>query len=180
MKALESLAEKETALYRVVEAQTGLIEEKVASLAALGVLRANEEILQAYLGLLPDPEAGLEALKRAVFLAWIGCLEPPALTGIRMSPQPVEATLASLGRAFEAGRVDSELRWMVLWYHHLADFFFTALDRYPRLRDHLSRGGVDANGPPAELRCGHGERGQMSQYWKSIADSKARRLGANG
>lgn len=175
MDTLKILSEKEAQLLRMVVAQTGTMEEKVGSLEGLGVFDAYQEILRAYLALIAEPAVGVEALKRAVFLAWYGSVEPSCFSGLRVPKGYREAAFHALGRAFEEGTADSELRWMVSWYHRIADFLFPNLEPYPHLRAHLADVGTGVDELPEEVRCGLGERGQMSDYWLSITDAKVSR-----
>ena len=67
--------------------------ETHAQLQSWGIYDEYREVHRAYAALIADPESGIEALKRALFLGWYDLGEPACLTGIFDLPAEVLAML---------------------------------------------------------------------------------------
>ena len=170
---LNSISGWEAAVLASIAGATGTPEERDAQIARSGFYGEYPAILEAYVALLDDAAGGLEALKRAVFIAWYGGVSSPWASGIRELPErAVRETVAALERRVERGAFDDELRWMLAWYHGHGPW---VLDLYgvgsavPAL--------VDGLAPDVwrEARLGAAalmNRGQMGQYWRSITSGR--------
>jgi len=176
VSVLSVLADQEEAILGVVGSLTGLMEKQHERLVELGVYAEYQAVFGGYLRLLSDPEAGAEALKRALFLSWYDLSEPACFTGVSELPSDGRyLVLEALNSAFARGAIDNDLPWMVPYYHHLTDFAFPNLNDHPVLARFLE----DAD-PESYLRARLESRqfegrGQMGRYWQSILSSPAYR-----
>ena len=126
-ETLESLAEVEGKIGLVVSSLKGTMEQKAEYLKSAGIYRKYAQIFAQYLLLAAAPKPGIEALKRAVFLAWYEVAEPACFTGI--ADLPSDSRLAVVGLVEPVVTdLDDEFRWMLAWYYLIADFAFPALD----------------------------------------------------
>ncbi|MGZ8377189.1 MAG: hypothetical protein ACXW05_07725 [Gemmatirosa sp.] len=178
---LGAIAGWEAAILASIAGASGTMEERHAQIARSGLYGEYPAILAAYQALFAHPESGAEALKRAVFVAWVGSVAPPCHTAILDLPEhALRATVGALERALARGaRDDAELRWMLAWYHGLA----------PALFDVYGSGGGDGSVADAVADCAPDawlsaslapaafmNRGQMGRYWRDLLDG--RRVGA--
>ena len=166
---LAELGSREDALYQRVLTATGLMEEKHAQLKSWGIYDEYREVHRAYAALITDPESGLEALKRALFLGWYDLSEPACFTGIFDLPAEVNRlVLGSVDRLLGEGGVDLELEWMLPFYYSITDYFFDAHRDLPLLQAFFTE--VDTTlwqrvqNSAAQFRG----RGQMGDYWLSV------------
>jgi len=151
------------------------MEEKHAWLDSLGVFEEYGEIYRAYAELASDPAAGLEALKRAVFLYWSSHCDPSCFSGLSVLDAAAgRECLRSLDHLCRRDALDGELSWMLPWYFLVAEYAFTGLDDLPALAAKLSvlaPNGWESASPPGDLRL----RGRMGEYWQSLFDNLTRR-----
>jgi hypothetical protein len=141
-----------------------------------GTYAESAAVHAAYVALAGPPRSDLEALKRAIFLAWYQRAEPGCLTGIGdLCGQALERNWAILEKAFDGSALDDELTVMLGWYQYTGygiggypaangwrecvspafRVYLVALDGSAYKRHHFSRGSLQ-------------QRGQMGEYWISI------------
>lgn len=170
MITLRDLAAWESRVQILVARTDGLLEERDRTLERTGLYAEYPAILSGYLALLDEESSAPEALKRAVFLVWYSAVEPPMLSGISELPETgVRATLDALEAACREDRIDDEMRWMLAWYHNVADF---ALLRVPGLRaveDTIARADPFAWRSAARAGDAMQDRGLLGRYWMSLA-----------
>jgi len=166
---LRELAAWEDRLAAAVAHARGTAEARDLLLAREGVYADYAAVFGSYVSLISEDADGLEALKRAAFLAWYGAVEPSFLTGIGDLPEStVRRVLEALDARCRWAPLDAELAFMVPWYAAQAE---EALLRYPGL-DAIA--GVVARASDApEARLPHDpsafeERGLMGAYWRAV------------
>ena len=164
---LDQLAERETRVAKAMEGVSGYIEDRIPQVAALGVEDEYRSIFNGYLDLIEDPEQGLEALKRAVFLAWYSFAEPSWLTGLGDLPDYKVRSLMQTLDATLAGGSDTELIEMLKYYIGVIPLPF---DQYPQLQNvqSLIRGARAEDTPRRWRPSATQGRGEMGDYWKSL------------
>lgn len=116
-----------------------------------------------------DRATALEALKRAIYLAWAASSTLPVDTGLTELPETeVRALMKTLDGAIKAGNVDEELRLMLAWYRDAFGAVFEhfgpvrSLDAF--IRD-VSSDDVRARAPAV---IATDDRGQMGRYWRGV------------
>ncbi len=174
--ALSEATKIENGLLERVRSASGTMQEKTAQLDGDGTFSAYRALVDQYLDLASDATDGMEALKRAVFIAWFECAEPGCFSGIAgISSEQRSAVLRVLDEALLRCRLDSELEWMLPWYHFIADWAFPKLEEFPAIVQFLGTSNPHAwehLGLRAEQFAG---RGQMGAYWASVVDAHSRR-----
>jgi hypothetical protein len=169
---IEELGSAEQELLRTLAKMTGTIEEKAAQLRSGDIGHRYAEIFLAYVSLATPPSSAVEALKRAMFLAWYAFSEPPVFTGLGELPEGASQRVLALIEPLVPG-LDSEFRWMLAWYYMIADFAFPTLNSCPML-DALLR-----SEDPSSWRSHRSAsdrmrgRGAMGKYWISVFASNA-------
>jgi hypothetical protein len=164
------LAEREAEIYSAVECATGLIDERFSALAAAGVFDAYAQVFREYVALLDDPEAEMEALKRAVFLLWYEVAEPGCFTGLCNLPESLSGeVLARLDATVVGEQLDAELAAMLGYYHLIADFAFSRGGSRHALNRWLAASDPEAWRTRVPVPQHPWSRGQMSLYWASIS-----------
>lgn len=174
MDALASLASEEDQLATLAGSVSGLIDEKTALLAALGVFARYQRVFDQYVAMFDEASNRLEALKRAQFLAWYDLSEPACYSGVSLRRDGEHLVL--VGDAIDAliadGGCDDELAWMLPYYHYMTDHAFPGLESQPRLADFLRRGDPERYRAvpiaPDQFRG----RGEMGAYWMSVFVSR--------
>ncbi len=173
---LNQLNRAEKELLSRVRTIDELIEEKDEQFEATGIFEDYRRIFEQYVLLITDDIDGLEALKRAVFLLWFEVAQPSFLSGIRgFSQESGNQAFACLEQYFAAGKVDHELKWMLQHYYVIAEWVFdvrhrTSTELKRMVADHQELFLTEAK---PEHFVG---RGQMGDYWASVATSNAARL----
>ena len=177
MDRLEDLARRELAILQRAEAVAGDMADADRRLREAGVYAEAAAIHAAYVELAAPPESSLEALKRAVFLAWYAEAEPPCLTGVGdLDERAVRRTHELLAEAHEAGRIDDELAAMLGYYRGVTDRHFTNSPLAGRLGFVAALEGHQREYPyPGFRERDHGSRGQMGRYWIAMVGSHAGR-----
>ena len=170
MLSLSSLAGWEDAVLASLRGASGTLEERDRQIERSGLFGEYPAILGAYVELLADPETEAEALKRAVFLVWRSGMAPAAETGIASLPEATSRTVVMhLDALVRRGAADEELSWMLAWYVAGGRFVFELYGATAALLDF-----ADATPPetwrsrpitPDTMR----QRGQMGNYWTSLA-----------
>lgn len=169
---LEGLTSIEANLQGIVASISGTIEERIARFREESVFHRYSELFLSYLALAEPPSSNVEALKRAVFLAWYELSEPTFLSGVGDVPEDARRRLVALLDSLGV-RLDDEFRWMLAWYFHLSDFAFPDLDSHPDLKVILR-----SEDPMGWIRHRHTSdrmrgRGLMGEYWISVFGSSA-------
>jgi hypothetical protein len=170
--SLDALAHWESAVRASISGATGSIDERDAQITRSGMYAEYPAIVASYLELvaLPGhPPTELEALKRAVFLAWYSLVELPVRSGIaELSESSIRRVMQDLDAAIHAGRTDDELRAMIAWYHdRLPDPFelfgpVRSLDAFvgdltaDDALERVARSPLDG-------------RGQLGDYWRAVS-----------
>ncbi len=154
-----------------IRGASGTAQERDAQITRSGMYAEYPAIFSAYLELIHlsgDAAISLEALKRAVFLAWYSFKEPSIDSGIAELPESsVRDVMQSLGSAISGRRADSELRLMLAWYHRQFGYVF---EHYGPVRDLESFVGGEAMedvGAQLGPAAGFADRGQLGVYWTS-------------
>jgi hypothetical protein len=130
----------------------------------LGIQATWEGVFGQYVAL--ARRGDLEAVKRALFLAWYEMAEPDAwyndIKGLDTElKREVYSIVDDLTRR---GRLDDELRWMLPYYYSVADIYlppgFDALEKASKVRAY-----------PWKECCRKGSfrnRGWFGSYWRGI------------
>ncbi len=176
---LDSLNSAEQQLLSQVERAIGLMEEKHEQFRQSGLFREYEKIYEAYVELIDSEGEGLEALKRALFLHWYQMAEPSCFSGLSELPENASRRVfESLERQIESEAIDFELRWMLPYYHMIAEWAFSSYSDLPNLKALLARDDSEL-WQKADLNAeDFVSRGQMGNYWRSIIEAKAARFGS--
>ena len=170
---LDAISGWEAAVLASIAGAQGTVEERDAQIARSGFYREYPAVLRAYLALLDDPSARLEALKRALFIVWCGAVEPAPRCGIHELPErDVRTTFAELESFARRGGGDDELRWMLAWYVERAPWLFEAYAASPILGHFLGDVAPDAWRAMAVAPGALMNRGQMGQYWRSVVQGR--------
>lgn len=170
--SLADLANWESRLHVLVARADGDCEARDRLFTQHGVYAEYAAVFGSYARLVSEDAEGLEALKRAAFLAWYGSVEPACLTGIADLPESgVRAVLEALDLRCREPEPDAELALMVAWYAHQEPLVF---EQYPGL---AGIGSVAARTPVSE-RLGDAEpaqftgRGLLGRYWSAVLESR--------
>jgi hypothetical protein len=169
---LSALAHWESAVLASIAGASGTIDERDAQITRSGLYAEYPTIFGSYLELARDSQdtnIALEALKRAVFLAWWSVNALPVETGLAELPESeVRELMLVLERAIHAGAVDEELRLMLAWYRETFGYPF---DHYGPVRPldefigELSSADVREQGSAVIRRH---DRGQLGRYWSRV------------
>ncbi|MEO6877661.1 MAG: hypothetical protein ABI205_04210, partial [Gemmatimonadaceae bacterium] len=112
--SLAALANWEMAVLASIRGASGTAQERDAQITRSGMYAEYPAIFSAYLELVHlsgDEAISLEALKRAVFLAWYSFKVPSIESGIAELPESsVRDVMQSLGSTIAGRRTDDELR----------------------------------------------------------------------
>jgi hypothetical protein len=170
--SLDALANWEAAVMASIQGAAGTPDERDAQITRSGMYAEYPAIFSTYLeliGLADDPATALEALKRAVFLAWYSFKEPSFDTGIAELPESsVRELMRDLDRAIANGRTDDELRWMLAWYDKVFGYVFEHFGPVRGLASFIGRlSAGDAYDRRQDLARFTG-RGQLGAYWKKV------------
>ena len=175
MLSLEALAHWESAVLASIRGASGTVDERDAQITRSGMYAEYPAIFKAYnelAGWPDEPARSLEALKRAVFLAWYAFTQIPVESGIAELPETdVRQVIDSLASALRYDEVDDELRLMLAWYRGVFGYMF---DHFGGVRglDELI-GGMTPDEARTELRrlrspADFADRGQLGHYWRAI------------
>ncbi len=177
---LGAIAGWEAAILASIAGASGTLEERHAQIVRSGLYGEYPAILAAYQALLADSGSGAEALKRAVFVAWIGTVAPPCLTAVLDLPErALRATVGALERRLRHGTDDDpELRWMLAWYHAVAPALFDVYGGDGSVADAVAGCAPDAWRSAGLTPAALANRGQMGRYWRDLLDG--RRVSAGG
>jgi hypothetical protein len=166
MLSLSALASWESVILASISGATGTIEERDAQITRSGMYAEYPAIFATYLDLAQladDPGTSLEALKRAVFLAWHAFTSPSVFTGIAELPEStVREVMHALDAAIADGRIDEELRSMLAFYNAEFGYVFQHFGPVRMLDAFVA--GVQGGGVGVDVLRFVG-RGQMGVYW---------------
>lgn len=175
MLSLEALAHWESAVLASIRGATGTVDERDAQITRSGMYAEYPAIFKAYAELAgwPDePARSLEALKRALFLAWYSFTQVPVESGIAELPETeVRELVGALNSALKYDEIDDELRLMLAWYRGVFGYMF---DHFGGVRglDELIDGMTpdDARAELKRLRspADFVDRGQLGDYWRKV------------
>lgn len=171
MLSLNAIANWEMAVLASVAGATGSIEQRDAQITRSGMYAEYPAIFAAYLELVLDGDdaESLEALKRAIFIAWYGFHAAPTVSGIAELPESaIRRLLEALDDAIATGRTDEELRLMLARYDGEFGYVFEHFGPVRALPAFIA--GIDAR-QIASLRERAREvtgRGQLGRYWASL------------
>ena len=170
MITLRDLAAWESRVASIVGRASGTLEERDRALERAGLYAEYPAILSGYLALLDDDSSAAEALKRAVFLVWYSGVEPPVVSGIAELPEiEARAVLDALDAVCRAEQADEELRWMLAWYHEVADYALLRVPGLPAVETVIAESDPLAwKGATREREQMEG-RGLLGRYWLSLA-----------
>ncbi len=131
-----------------------------------------DDVLKGYLALARD-KGDLEALKRALFLAWYYQADPEWVTGIgSLDPKTTREVLRLANDRARKGQLDSELIWMLPYFYAIVEWYLATED------DALRKISMENRylWMTACLESSFDNRGQMGEYWKSILNNQKTRV----
>lgn len=170
VQTIPELTLEEDRLCSIVMSVTGTIEEMSDQLANVGVYDAYSCVHVAYTKLAVDGD--IESLKRAIFLQWYSQSEPACFTGLgRIKEKEELYVLKLLNDLAVTDGFDEEMRWMLLHYYAITDFYFNSerniWHRSTRSLNHWLRNNKLYDTFPDEQvkRPSLAGPGQMSEYW---------------
>src|SRR4051812_13734539 len=172
MLSLSALASWEAVILASIRGASGTVEERDAQITRSGMYAEYPAIFATYLELsrlADDPATALEALKRAVFLAWHAFTAPSVFSGIAELPESaVREVMGVLDHTIAAGDADDELRSMLAWYRQEFGYVF---DHFGPVRE-LDAFICDTDPTTEHSRpvdaARYRGRGQMGSYWDSL------------
>lgn len=143
--------------------QRRVVKDRAGAYERMGVYAAWRDIFREYAQLAGHD---MEALKRALYIAWTHRSQNPLLSGIKdLDDQTVREVLSVADNLAGKDALDAELRWMLSYYYLVEPAY---LDRFDGL-EHLKQASRDEplryrrECPRASFRG----RGQMGRYWRS-------------
>ena len=105
MPSLDAIAGWESAVLASLRGAKGTLEERDRQITRAGLYAEYPAIVRSYLDLVPDERDGVEALKRAVFIVWLGTIEPSPDSGIAEIPErTAREVMQALEDRVESGR----------------------------------------------------------------------------
>jgi hypothetical protein len=163
-----ALAGWEDAILASLKGTTGTLDEKDAQVRRAGLYAEYPAVLGSYVEQLASPAERPEALKRAVFLVWLGAIEPPPLSGIAELPDGyVREVMSTLEHDARSETIDEEFRMMLAWYHSILDLPFDLLGANRFVPEIIRDVSADAwRGRFTATQFAH--RGQLGHYWRSV------------
>lgn len=162
---IERLTETEEELLARMP-QGGFFEMRHRYLVENGIYDEWRELFEKYVGLALDGD--LEALKRALFLAWFEACEPAPLSGLfDLNEQVVVTLLEYLDSKVKRDETDSELKWMLPYYYCIADWYTPKSASVDALVK-FSRQGDEKSFMEHLNQKQMVERGLLGSYWCSI------------
>jgi hypothetical protein len=172
--SLSALAHWESAVLASIRGATGSIDERDTQITRSGMYAEYPAIFASYLELLASPVDAaiqLEALERAVFLAWYSLVELPVRSGLAELPESsIRGAMQELDTVIRSGRGDDELRAMLAWYH---DRFSDPFELFGPVRS--LEAFIAGVSPEDALRlmapASLDGRGQLGDYWRRIVSA---------
>jgi len=148
---------------RWLRKQHRIVKDRATAYEEAGVYAAWRDIFQQYASL---ARHNMEALKRAIYLAWTEYSRSPLLSGVKdLDEKTVREILAIANELAKTNRLDGELQWMLAYYYLVEPQY---LERFADLK-HLKRlSRKEAlQYRQACVKCSFRGRGHMGQYWRS-------------
>jgi len=104
--------------------------------------------------------------------------EPACFSGLYKLPENASRrVLEALERQVVSEAIDAELRWMLPYYHMIAEWAFSSYPNLPNLKGFLEE--ADPELQKVDLKAeDFVNRGQMGDYWVSIINSNVSRFDA--
>jgi hypothetical protein len=172
MLGLSALANWEVAVLESIGGARGSVEERDAQITRSGMYAEYPAIFAGYLELVLDSSEQpvvVEALKRAVFLAWIATQAPPTESGIAELPESsVRGLMRALDDAIASGGADDELRAMLAWYHGRSAFAFEHFGPFRALEGFIGPATTTEIAALARDQPRFAGRGQLGRYWSGL------------
>jgi hypothetical protein len=172
MLSLSALASWESVILASIEGASGTIDDRDAQITRSGLYAEYPAIFATYLELAQladDPATALEALKRAVFVAWLAFTAPSVFTGIAELPElQVRELMHTLNSAIVDGRVDDELRWMLVFYNAEFGYVFEHFGPVRALDELIAGRSLDDVYANRGDKARFEGRGQMGRYWMRV------------
>ncbi len=142
----------------------GFMERDHALCEQDGVYDAWRGIFAEYVALARSGD--LEALKRALFLAWYELAEPSTLSGLYLLDTCLKKEVFQMLEDLATrGELDGELKWMLPFYYSVADWYLIpGCDAI----ESASKKNVDL-WQRVCLESSFENRGQLGKYWMSIS-----------
>jgi hypothetical protein len=173
--SLAAVANWEVAVLASIRGASGTPDERDAQITRSGIYAEYPAIFGAYLELVRfggDPATTLEALKRAVFLAWYAFKEPSIESGISELPESsVRDVMQALDAALASGRADEEFRRMLARYHAEFGYAFEHFGPVRALESFIEGVPPDAMRTTVSPGGRFDRRGQLGIYWKNVVES---------
>jgi len=162
--------EELTALENEWDAKHPSRGDKHAQCERDGVYEAWRRIFAEYVALARSGD--LEALKRALFLAWYSQAEPSELSGLYLLDRGLWVEVLHMLEDLAArDELDDELKWMLPYYYMIADWYLSSgFDAV----ENASKENVDL-WQRLCLESSFENRGQLGKYWTSIQSNLKRR-----
>jgi len=171
MLSLTALAGWEMAVLGSIRGASGGIEERDAQITRSGIYAEYPAIFAGYLELVllaDDAAIVLEALKRAIFIAWYGFQALPTASAIAELPESaIRRLMVALEDAIASAATDDELRMMLAWYQGEFGYVFEHFGPVRGLDELIA--GVAPSSVAALAADGTrwNGRGQMAEYWRT-------------
>jgi hypothetical protein len=157
--------EQLTALeYQWLHKQHSCGENRETLYKQLGVYAAWQDIFRQYVAL--AGQGDIEALKRALYLAWTQRSQGPILSGVEdLDRELIRELLGIADDLARTGGLDAELQWMLPYYYLIEPSYIEQFEGFEALRQ------VNRQDPflyrQACLKSSFDNRGHMGEYWKS-------------
>lgn len=170
--SLAALANWEAAVLASIRGATGSVAEKDAQITRSGMYAEYPTIFRAYIDLMHDadnPATRLEALKRAVFLAWYSFNALPVVSGIAELPESsVRDVMRELDAAIASQRADDELRRMLRVYRETFGYPFEHFGPVRLLDQFLDEEPSTGEAPSSAGAAAFEGRGQLGEFWRAM------------
>ncbi|MCK4664289.1 MAG: hypothetical protein KAT68_15580 [Bacteroidales bacterium] len=182
---LNELSDHELKILKYLGEIDGTTEEKEKHLMKQGIFDEYKQIHKDYASLIDDENFGLEALKRALFIQWIGHLEPSCFTGIESEYKTDKEYYIGIDRNAELkiveklnflvkeNKLDAELKWMFEYYSGWDWLFDSTKFGHLYYLNNLIKENKFHNRTPEFEKINiktMENRGQMGEYLKSIIE----------
>jgi hypothetical protein len=145
-KLEQELMDRGAATRATVSSSGGDLKDELFTVfETTGVFAGFADVHAGYAALVDDPDHGMEALKRALFLQWYARAEPGYITGIhRLYAESEWAVLQQLERRLIGLRTepweieDEELICMLDCYDDIFGRYLRSLEAFPALQSYLT------------------------------------------
>lgn len=167
--SLVALAQREAQIGAELAEIRGSFEQRDAVIATRGLDIAYRDVLDDYLAIADARAYGLEATKRAVFLAWYANAEPTALTGLdAVTRAQLDAAVRQVDGILVEERGDPELLALLAHCYAVVDFPFTGLSSTSLALLRMAISKSDDFRRRIQIPADPWERGQLGFYFASM------------